>query len=152
MLKLPVLHPEILSSLGRAGHLSTVLISDGNYPHTTKPRPGVDVVWANYRPGLLDGNTVLEMLCDLIPIEAATVMAPNLEGEFTMDHDPPIWVTYKKTLAGRADFHKDLVQLQKPEFNALAEKPDLALVIATGEQAIYANLLLTIGVITDEVG
>ena len=39
MLKLPVLHPEILSALASAGHLAKVLISDGNYPHNTKPNP-----------------------------------------------------------------------------------------------------------------
>jgi L-fucose mutarotase len=52
MLKLPVLHPEILSALGSAGHLATVLISDGNYPHNTKPNPRAKIVWANFVPGV----------------------------------------------------------------------------------------------------
>jgi L-fucose mutarotase/ribose pyranase (RbsD/FucU family) len=36
---------------------------------------------------------------------------------------------------------------QKPGFNQLARSEDVCLVIATGEMAIYANILITIGVV-----
>ena len=45
MLKGKVLHPEILSAIGSAGHLSKVLISDGNYPHSTVCNPRAKIVW-----------------------------------------------------------------------------------------------------------
>ena len=39
MLKTPILHPQILAALGRAGHSSKILIADGNYPFHTKRGP-----------------------------------------------------------------------------------------------------------------
>src|SRR5688572_16284327 len=35
MLKGTLIHPEILRALGRCGHGSKVLITDGNFPHST---------------------------------------------------------------------------------------------------------------------
>ena len=51
MLKTPILHPQILHALGRAGHGSKVLISDGNYPHITKRGPNAEVVSSEFRSG-----------------------------------------------------------------------------------------------------
>jgi L-fucose mutarotase len=147
MLKTAALHPEILAALGRAGHLSTVLISDGNYPHATKPNPRAPIVWANFRPGLLGVVEVLEMLCDLVPIETATVMEPERTGAYAMSQEPPIWSDFRRVLRERAGFTEPLTPLQKPQFHALAAAEDVALVIATAETQIFANLLLTIGVV-----
>ena len=80
MLKIPVSHPEILHALGSAGHLSKILISDGHYPHGTHPNPRAKIVWANFRPGLLDAVTVLEMVADLVSIEEVVVMEPHRDG------------------------------------------------------------------------
>lgn len=147
MLKTKVLHPELLGALGRAGHLSEVLISDGNYPHATKPNPRAPIVWANFMPGVLDGVTALKMVCELVPIEAAKVMAPAKAGPYAMAEDPPIWADYRRVLREQAGHSGDLTPLEKPAFNEQAQREDLCLVIATAEQQIYANLLLTIGVV-----
>ena len=147
MLKASVLHPEIIGHLARAGHLSTVLITDGNYPHATKPNPRAPIVWANYRPGLLDGPTVLGLICDLVPVEAITVMEPERTGPYAMSDDPPVWDVYRDVLKDKAGFADPFLPLQKPEFNAAAQADDLALVVATGETAIFANVLVTIGVV-----
>ncbi len=66
---------------------------------------------------------------------------------YAMQNDPPIWDEYRKILREEADFRGDLVQHQKPEFNAQARSENLALVIATAETQIYANILLTVGVV-----
>ena len=147
MLRTPVTHPEILSALGRAGHLARVLIADGNYPHSTRRNPAAATVWANYRPGLLGGAEVLGMVCDLVPVEAVTVMEPAKEGPFAVDGDPPVWADYRRVLAEKAGYEGGFEALQKPAFNELTASEDLCLVIATGEQALYANVLLTIGVV-----
>ena len=147
MLKTPVSHPEILAALASAGHLSKVLISDGHYPHATHPNPRARIVWANFRPGLLDAVSVLEMLADLISIEEVTVMEPARTGPFAMTDNPPIWKRFEQSLAARSDFRGSLTPLQKPQFNDLARSTDVCLVIATGEMEIYANALITIGVV-----
>lgn len=147
MLKTPVLHPEILAALGSAGHLSTILISDGNYPHVNRANPSAKIVWGNFVPGILDAVTALRMVCDLVPIEAMAVMEPHKSGEFALPGDPPIWEAFRKTLKERSNFRGELLQLQKPQFNQQAMSPDLCLVIATAETQIWANCLVTIGVV-----
>ena len=147
MLKISVLHPEILAALGSAGHLAKVLISDGNYPHSTCPNPRAKIVWANFVPGIVDAVTALKIVARLVPIEAVDVMEPARSGEYAMANDPPIWKDFRRVLAEESDFRGELSPWQKPEFNERAGSNDLCLVIATAETQIYANILVTIGVV-----
>jgi L-fucose mutarotase len=147
MLKTSVLHPEILATLGSAGHMSKILISDGNYPHSTRTNPRAKIVWANFVPGVLDAVTVLKMICDVIPVEAVEVMQPSNTDRYAMTEDPPIWASFRKVLKEHANFTDSFVPLQKAEFNQQANSPDLCLVIATAETQIWANCIVTIGVV-----
>ncbi len=136
MIRGQLIHPEILKSLGSAGHGAGVLIADGNYPFTTRSNPRADHVYLNLSPGVLSATEVLRVLASAIPVESALVMMPPAPPE------PPIFAEFRALLPG--------VTLDKTgrfEFYDAAGKPDVALVIATGEQRIYANILLTIGVI-----
>jgi L-fucose mutarotase len=150
MLKTSVLHPEILSTLGSAGHLSKILISDGNYPHSTRTNPRAKIVWANFVPGVIDAVTALKMICDLVPVEAVEVMEPTKTGMYAMAGDPPIWASFRKVLKDHAGFDGELQPLQKPEFNQQANSPDCCLVIATAETQIWANCIITIGVVNTQ--
>jgi L-fucose mutarotase len=136
-----LIHPQILEALGRAGHSAKVLIADGNYPASTKRPPGAALVSLNLSPGVVDCVQVLEALASAIPIEAAAVMQPARSGEYAMAEDPPIWHEFRTVLS------VDLEPLERFTFYETASSDDVALVIATGEQRIYANLLLTIGVV-----
>ena len=147
MLKTNLLHPEILGGLAAAGHLARILISDGNYPSSTKPNPRAKIVWANFTPGVVDGCTILKLVCGAIPVEAVHVMAPAKSGMYAMANDPPIWQQYRKILREVGGFEGEMIGLQKPEFNAETRSEDLALVIATAETQIYANILITVGVV-----
>jgi L-fucose mutarotase len=147
MLKTNLLHPEILGGLAAAGHLARVLISDGNYPSNTKPNPRAKIVWANFTPGVVDACTILRLVAAVVPVEEARVMAPARSGMYAMKHNPPIWEDYRKILRETAGFDGELIQLLKSEFNAEAKSEDVALVIATAETQIYANILITIGVV-----
>lgn len=146
MLKGQLLHPQILASLGRAGHSSKVLISDGNYPHWTKKGPNADMVYLNLAPGMLKVTDVLSALLAAIPVEAAEVMEPMKTGPYALKEDPPIWNEFRQILHG-AGADIELTKIERFKFYDIAGAPDVALTIATGEQRIYANLLLTIGVI-----
>ena len=136
MLKYQLLHPEILAALGTAGHGARVLIADGNYPFATKSHPNARRVYLNLAPDLLRATDVLATLADAIPIEAAHVMVPESGDE------PAIFAEFRALLPGL-----DLSTLGRFAFYDAACGPDLALVIATGERRIYANILLTIGVV-----
>jgi len=137
VLKYKLLHPELARALGAAGHGSKVLIAEGNYPSGTGAAPGATRVHLNLAPGLVNATDVLRVLVDAVPIEAAEVMVPP-EGP-----EPAIFAEFRQILGEQLKLRSH----GRFEFYAAARGPDTALVIATGEQRIYANLLLTIGVV-----
>ena len=146
MLKGKLIHPDILKVLGRAGHGSQVLIADGNYPFRTKLGPNATLVNLNLTPGLLDCVQVLSTLVTAIPVEEAAVMAYATTGPYALKGDPEIWADFRSVL-DQAGFEQPLKLIDRFDFYDAAGTPDVALTIATGEQRIYANLLLTIGVV-----
>jgi len=146
MLKNLLLHPQILHALGRAGHGSKVLISDGNYPHVTKRGPNAEVVFLNLAPGVLNATDVLKVLTTAIPIEAAEVMDYARTGPYALTEDPPIWAEFRSILQA-VRLEGDLRKVERLAFYDAAGTKDVCLTIATGEQRIYGNLLLTIGVV-----
>jgi L-fucose mutarotase len=139
MLKTGLLHPEILRALGEAGHGAQVLIADGNYPLLTRSSAAAHHVYLNLAPGLVTATDVLRVLIDAIPIEAAHVMGPD-SGE-----EPGIFAEFRGMLPGT-----ELQRLGRFQFYDMARSPDLALAISTGEQRIYSNILVTIGVVHPE--
>ncbi len=136
MLQSQLLHPEILRALGQAGHGAQVLIADGNYPVVTRSHPAASRVYLNLAPDLVRVTDVLALLADAIPVEAAHVMVPDSGPE------PPIFAEFRSLLRGL-----ELQSLGRFQFYDAARGPDLALAIATGERRVYANILLTIGVV-----
>jgi L-fucose mutarotase len=146
MLKGQLIQPQILAALARAGHGSKVLISDGNYPHWTKRGPSAEVVYLNLAPGIPTVTQVLEALLATIPVEAVQIMDTLKSGPYAMPTDPPIWAELA-ALVHRAGLDLPLSKLERHAFYEAAGTPDVCLTIATGEQRIYANVLLTIGVV-----
>jgi L-fucose mutarotase len=146
MLKSQLLHPDIIGALARAGHGSQVLISDGNYPHWTKRGPNAEVVYLNLSPGQVTVTEVLKVLVTAIPIEAADVMDYARTGPYALKEDPPIWNEFRQILHD-AKVDVELHKIERFKFYDAAGTPELCLTVATGEQRIYANLLLTIGVV-----
>ncbi len=136
MLKTALLHPDILQALAGAGHGSQVLITDGNYPASTGTNPAATRVYLNLAPGLLNATDVLKYVAQAIPVEAAHVMQPADGSE------PPIFAEFSALVGGVA-----LQKLERFAFYSAASAPSVCLVVATGEQRIYANILLTIGVV-----
>lgn len=138
MLKTPLLHPEILGALGAAGHGARVLIADGNYPFSTEAPVNARRVFLNVRPGLVSVPDVLQALAATIPIEAAMLMEPADSQR----------VDVHETLRTMLPPAAKLVLHKRLEFYAEAKSPSTALVIATGEERRFANVLLTIGVVS----
>jgi L-fucose mutarotase len=146
MLKTPILHPQILASLGRAGHSSKILIADGNYPHHTKRGPNADIVFLNFALGQMTVTDILIGIANMVPIELAEVMEPMRVGAYAMKGDPPIFEDFRKILKAR-NAGLDLTKLERFAFYEAAGTKDVTLTIASGDQRIYANILLTIGVV-----
>ena len=137
MLRYPITHPPLLAALGAAGHGSRILLADGNYPHSTGISPRACLVHLNLRPGLVAVDEVLGPLLETVPVEAAAVMVPD-DGS-----TPEVFSRYRELLGGGLE----LQPLERFEFYQACREPDVAVAIATGDQRLYANLLLTVGVV-----
>jgi len=137
MLTYRLTHPEILAALASAGHGSQVLIADGNYPFSTGANPAATRVYLNLTRGSAPVDQVLEVIADAVVIEAAHVMVPESGPE------PPIFASFRSILPQGVP----LQSLGRYAFYEAARSPNVALVLATGEQRIYANILVTIGVV-----
>ncbi len=137
MIDAKLIHPQILGALGKAGHGATILIPDGNYPVATNAHPRAERVYLNLAPGMVTVTDVLEAILSVTPIEAAQVMRRDDGAE------PSIYADFRRLLPDDVD----LSPLERFAFYDEAKKDSCCLVIATGEQRIYANILLTIGVV-----
>lgn len=116
-----------------------MLIADGNFPIATRTAGGARRVHLNLAPGMLSATDVLGVLVEVINVEAATVMEPPSEME------PSIFSEFRALLGGAP-----INAIGREDFYSLTEGKEVALVIATGERRLYANLLLTIGVVVAE--
>lgn len=137
MLKTPLIHPQILEALASSGHFSQVLIADGNYPVATCSNPLSKKVFLNLAPGVLNCTQILSVIMGAIPIQEATVM------ESPEDYKPLIHDEYRTMLGENVA----LSSMERWAFYDKIKSPDTSLIIATGEQRRFANLLLTIGVV-----
>lgn len=145
MLKQTLIHPEINAILARAGHHGKVLIADGNYPASSTLGPNATLVSLNLMPGLVNCTQVLEALLSAVPIEAANTMGIPTDDPYALQGDPPIWNDYRRILK-HAQLDVQLEPIEKWQFYDAVASRDHVLTIQTAEQALWANLLLTIGV------
>ena len=142
MLYGPMTHPGLLAALGRSGHSGKILITDGNYPIASGAPAAAERIFLNLAPGLLDVTRILEVLKRTIPIERAGLMVPAADAmgveapEVIPAHDE-----YRAALPGVA-----FDEIPRWDFYDTAKAEDVTVVIVSGDQRLYANLLLTIGV------
>jgi L-fucose mutarotase len=142
VLRLPLIHPPLLAALAAVGHGGRVLIADANYSHATNVGPAASLIYLNLRPGVVTVDDVLEPVLAVLPVQAMTLMRPD-------DGSTPAMFGRYRELAG-PDTPVDL--LSRLDFYAVCRQPDLAVCIATGDQRLYANVLLTVGYITPAGG
>lgn len=136
MIKTAVIHPTIMEVLARSGHFAQVVIADGNLPVGAMNGSNSTTVHLNFRPGLLDALTVLEGLLEVCPFQGAIVMEKPKEANAEI-HD-----AYKNLLG---DVKWD--EMERWAFYDKIKEPTTTLIIQTGEQRRFANLILTVGVV-----
>lgn len=144
MLKHKLIHPQINEILGRAGHHSKVLIADGNYPACSKIGPNADLVCLNLMPGLVTVAQVLEAILSAVAIDAVNTMGIPPDDPYARQGDPPVWKEFGGIIK-EAGLNVPLEPIQKWDFYEAVNSPDHVLTVQTGDQALWANVLLTIG-------
>ena len=132
-----ILTPDLLKILMEMGHGDELVIADGNFPAETF---GQRVIRADG----LGGEELLEAILKLIPLDTYAkdnyFLMQTVEGDPT----PEIWAKYDK-IAEENDDNVRKAYLERFEFYERAKKAYA--VIASGEEAIYANIILKKGVI-----
>ncbi|MBL8812905.1 MAG: RbsD/FucU family protein [Planctomycetaceae bacterium] len=145
MLTSQLIHPQISEILARAGHSSKVLIADGNYPASSAIGPKAQLISLNLAPGLVTVAQVLKVLLTAIPVEAVNTMGMPDDDPYKLPNDPPVWAEYRSILSS-AGLAIELQPISRWQFYDAVDSRDHVLTIQTGDQALWANLLLTVGV------
>ena len=144
MLRHLLIHPKINEVIGRAGHHAKVLIADGNYPASTKRGPNAELVCLNLSPGIVTVAQVLSAIMSAVPIDRVNTMGIPPDDPYASEGEPPVWAEYRRVLAA-SGFKLTLEPILKWDFYREVESADHVLTIQTADQALWANVLLTVG-------
>jgi L-fucose mutarotase len=144
MLKHTLIHPRINEILGRAGHHAKVLIADGNYPASTKKGPNAEVVCMNLSPGVITCAQALRAVLSAVHIDSIHTMGIPADDPYAKYGEPAAWGEFK-TILKQLRIPKKIEPILKWDFYAAVESPDHVLTIQTGDDALWANVLLSIG-------
>ena len=144
MLKHQLIHPKINEVLGRAGHHAKILIADGNYPASTKKGPNAEVVCLNLSPGIVTVAQVLRAVLSAIPIDAVNTMGIPADDPYAKFGEPPAWKEFRQIVA-EAGLKLEMQPILKWNFYKAVESADHVLTIQTADQALWANVLLSVG-------
>lgn len=134
-----ILSPELVKILMEMGHGDEIVIADGNFPAEAI---GQRVVRCDGHgvPELLDG------IMRLFPLDTYTdkpvMLMEVVKGDPVV---PTIWDEYKKIIN---KYEPENCKIEMIERFAFYERAKTAFaVVATGEEAIYANIILKKGVV-----
>lgn len=134
-----ILSPELVKILMEMGHGDEIVIADGNFPSET----------IGQRVVRCDGHGVPELLdaiMKLFPLDTYTdkpvMLMEVVKGDPVV---PTIWDEYKEIIN---KYEPENCKIEMIERFAFYERAKTAYaVVATGEEAIYANIILKKGVV-----
>ncbi len=138
----PIISPELLKILCEMGHSDKIVIADGNFPSES--------VGENARVVRADGHGVpelLEAILKLFPLDTYVEKPVSLMQVTPGDTvETPIWDVYKKIVSKEDSRGVDaFCEIERFKFYEEAKKAYC--IIATGETALYANIMLQKGVV-----
>ena len=139
-----IISPELLKALSEMGHGDTLCIADGNFPSESVGKNSI-VIRA-------DGHGVPEILdaiLTLMPLDAyvdCPVSLMELTPSDVGKVKTPIWDEYK-SIVSKYDERGENAFNGIERFAFYEKARSCYVIIATGESAIYANVILQKGVI-----
>ncbi|MGE5613733.1 MAG: L-fucose mutarotase [Bacillota bacterium] len=136
-----ILSPELLKVLMEMGHGDEIVISDGNFPA------------ASYAQRLIrcDGHNVPELLDAILKffpldsyVDAPVALMQVVPGDKV---ETPIWDVYKEIVTKHEPVNNKFENIERFAFYERAKKAYA--IVATGEKALYANIILKKGVVVE---
>ena len=133
-----IISPELLKIMMEMGHGDEIVIGDGNFPGKS----------INENCVRCDGHNVPELLGAMLKLFPLDTYAKPV---YIMEKVPgdivgtPIWDEYRKIV--KPYTNEELEQIERFAFYERAKKAYA--VVMTGETALYANIILKKGVVTE---
>ena len=138
-----VLQPELLKILMEMGHGDTIVIGDGNFPGAAMAK----------RLVRCDGNgtaEILDAILKLLPLDSYSQYQAGLMEVVPGDNVvPTIWEEYKDIIARYEPAgNRNIEMIERFAFYERAK--EAYAVVTSSELALYANILLRKGVVTED--
>lgn len=137
-----ILSPELLKVLCEMGHSDRLVIADGNFP--------AESIGKNAKVVRMDGHgtcEILEAVLQLFPLDTYVEHPVNLMQVMPGDDvETPIWDSYYN-IVKNADERGESAVGQIERFAFYEQARSAYAIIATGEGALYANIMLQKGVV-----
>jgi len=134
-----ILSPELVKVLMEMGHGDEIVIADGNFPAKSHAQ----------RLVRCDGHgttALLDAILTLFPldtyVEQPVALMAVVPGD---DVKPVIWEEYRELLTKHSDSPVSIEMVERFDFYERAKTAYA--IVATGESALYANVILKKGVI-----
>ena len=139
-----ILSPELLKVLCEMGHSDQIVLSDGNFP--------AESMGKDCKVIRCDGHGVPELLdaiLSVFPLDTYVENPVNLMEVVPGDDvETPIWDTYGEIISKYDNRGKEAISnIERFDFYDKAKKAYA--IVATGEKALYANVILQKGVVVD---
>lgn len=137
-----IINPDLLKILMEMGHGDTIVIGDGNFPAASMAQ----------RLVRCDGNgtaEILDAVLKLMPLDPYSEYQAGLMQVVPGDTvKPVIWDEYKKIIAKHEpETTRNIEMIERFEFYEKAKQAYA--VVSSSETALYANILLRKGVVTE---
>jgi L-fucose mutarotase len=135
-----ILPPDLLKILMEMGHGDEIVIADGNFPAASHAQRLV-------RCDGLGGPQLLDAVLQLLPLDTfvkhpAALMAVVPGDNYT----PDVWPVYRNIAQKHAPGFSDFETMERHAFYERAKKAYA--IVASGEMARYANIILKKGLVT----
>lgn len=137
-----IFSPEMLKILCEMGHSDTLVIADGNFPAESMGKNAKVI-----RCEGVGGAELLEAILQVFPLD--TYVDHPISLMEVMPGDPvetPIWDVYGRILDQNDPRGKKMIQTVE-RFAFYERAKEAYAIFATGESALYANVILQKGVI-----
>jgi L-fucose mutarotase len=134
-----IISPELLKILMEMGHGDELVLADGNFPAATNAQRLIRCDGHTIPPLLL---AVLEFFPLDIYVEYPVALMAVEPGD---DTKPAIWEEYRTIIQNSGEPFQDFEMVERFAFYERARRAYA--IVATSEQALYANVILKKGVI-----
>ena len=143
-----ILSPDLLHAIASMGHGDEIVLADANFPAASTASEGSKLIDASGH-GIPD---LLEAILQFFPLDTfvsnPVVLMDLVNSDKKKGMKVPIWDKYQKICNKAEDRHIWMDKMERFKFYQRAKSAYA--IVATGESAQYANIILMKGVVVDK--